>query len=341
MAENALICRNASCEVKRTGICALGNDPVDSCPEYDPEQAELDTGEEESSQIVGDDEPQVAIRSSEALTEGELESFRMANRSIVVSLVGDVKAGKTTLVTALYAQFCKGSFAGYSFESSRTLAGFARRHHLSLLKSGSEKPITPRTSIANGVGFYHLNLQADSVRSVHLIVADRSGEAFQAARIDTSLVEGLRELRLADRACFLLDADKLTDPGTRANYRREFKQTIWALLQNNAFSSKVVLEVLATKIDKLSRPGSEAKVAREELREFEDGLIKEFGAEGYHISAFEICALPSANYKIGLVGVEELLARWLNPPSRTDICPLRPDRSARAIDRLVEFWDGE
>lgn len=341
MADGVPVCSNASCEVRRTGVCLLGNDPIESCPEYVDDEIVLDEGEVDEDTVTEEEKKRIPIRTGEILSEADLVSLRMAKRTTIISLVGDVKVGKTTLIAALYQQFCKGAFAGCLFRSSQTLTAFAKRHHHSLLKSGLELPQTPRTSMAEGVGFLHLNLLSDSVRPVDLVISDRSGEAFQAARINTSLVEGLGEFRIADRICFLLDADRLTDHETRARYKREFKQMIWALLHNADLSPEISLEVLVTKIDKLSRRENEIPDASQELKEFEDSLIEELRAEGYEIGVFRICALPSANYAVGLVGIEDLLKRWLGQFVPIDASPMPAHKPARYIDRLVEIWGDE
>ncbi|MBZ6077576.1 TRAFAC clade GTPase domain-containing protein [Microvirga puerhi] len=340
MADERTLCRNAECGVVRTGVCVLGNDPIDSCPEYDPELSELDQGDEEDSSSEPTAELTTRLRSSEILLESDVWPLRKAYRTNTVSLVGDVKSGKTTLIASLYALFCKGPFSGFSFRGSRTLTGFARRHHLALEKSGREVPTTPRTSMNDGVGFFHLDLSCEIGGTAQLLISDRSGEAFQSARVNTAMVDELRELRLSDRVCFLLDAEKLTQVETRASYRREFKQMIWALIQNGAFSTDVKLEVLTTKIDKLTKREDE-KEALIELEEYENGLSNEFKKANVRLDVFRICALPRANYKVGLVGLEELVKRWLAPTAPIDTLPLPAVSPARAFDRLLEFWSGE
>ncbi|WP_421580972.1 TRAFAC clade GTPase domain-containing protein [Shinella sp. M31] len=339
MAEGSQICRNPTCDVASTGVCAQGHDPVDSCAEYDAEESELDPGDDVSDEttIV---ENRTRLRSSEVLTDADIWSFRKSHRTKTVSLIGEFKTGKTTLISGLYALFCKGPFAGFSFRGSRTLTGFARRHHLALESSGRTIPTTPRTSMADGVGFFHLNLVGDDGVEAHLLIADRSGEAFQSARTNTTMMDRLGDLKLSDRVCFLLDADRLTQPDTRAGYRREFKQTIWALLQNGVFKPNVVLEVLTTKIDKISRRENNSDVVSE-LDEYEKALVKEFAAEGIVVEAFRICVLPRANYELGLVGLEDLMRRWLAPTAPVEILPLAPPQTVRNIDRLVEVWSKE
>ena len=71
-----------------------------------------------------------------------------------VALIGEARAGKTTLLASIYAMYCKGPFAGKEFVSSTTLVGFAKRHHLALLNSGRAHPTTPHTSRDEPVAFF-------------------------------------------------------------------------------------------------------------------------------------------------------------------------------------------
>ncbi len=340
MATGAL-CHKANCEVAKTGKCALGNDPLESCPEYDVDEVGLDHGEEdedftESGQSI---KPDRRIRHSNLLDRRELWPVRKSLSTTTVSLVGDVRAGKTTLIAALYASFCKGPFAGYSFKSSRTLTAFARRHHRALDQSKRTLPTMSRTSRQDGVGFFHLNVVGPA-GGRHLMIADRSGEDFQDARRNTDLITNLWELEIADRICFILDAGKVADRETRAGYKREFKQQIWALLNNNAVPSDAVLEIVSTKLDKLA-PRGETAPELDELNEFENATLAEFLPTGRRIETRRICALPRSNFAVGVLGLEELFQAWLLEKSVEDNRLLPAADPARWIDRMLpNFAEG-
>jgi hypothetical protein len=332
---NGSLCRRLGCEVAQTGVCALGNDPIDSCDEYEAEDALLDTGEGEDEPEAEEQpvEPQRLLHSSDMLSRDELWSMQQAEPMTVVSLVGDVRAGKTTLIAALYDSFCRGPFAGYSFRSSRTLTAFARRLHKALVRSDLTLPETDRTSRQDGVGFLHLTV-ADPSGLRRLVIADRSGEDFQAARSDTSLIAGLWELPMADRICFILDAGKLANPETRAGYKRRFKQQIWALLNNGAVSDKAALEIVTTKLDKLAPKPSPDPVL-DELVEFENEVVEEFAAVGRTIGVRRICAMPRSNFDVGRIGLQELFQGWVNPRPLIDVTPEPSVSPARWVDRML------
>lgn len=321
--------------VATSGVCALGNDPIESCSEYEPEEVALDHGEDEGELGTTERpvESKLALHRSDMLNRSELWSMQKAVAATTVSLVGDVKAGKTTLIAALYSSFCKGPFAGYSFRSSRTLMAFARRHHKALERSNLPLPATDRTSRQDGVGFFHLNVVGRTGQR-HLLIADRSGEDFRAARRDTSLIPELWELAMADRICFMLDAGKIARPETRAGYKRKFKQQIWALLNNDAIPENALLELVSTKLDKLAPKPSTTPVL-DELTDFENAVVEEFGAAGRRVGVRRICAMPRSNFGVGLIGLEELFQGWLELRPAKDVSPLPATAPARWVDKML------
>ncbi|MFN3171236.1 MAG: TRAFAC clade GTPase domain-containing protein [Hyphomicrobiales bacterium] len=252
MSEIAPACRNPDCDVATTGKCALKHELLDSCEEYGATEVDLDIGDDDEPDDVVEMAMPTRLRSSDLLKPEQLWPLQKAVPTKTVALVGDFRAGKTTLISALYASFCKGPLAGYTFRSSRTLTAFARRHHDALLQSQRNSPVTLRTSRQDGLGFFHLCLRDTAGDDHNLLIADRSGETYADARSDTSLIGELIELECADRVCFLLDSARLVDVEQRHNYKRAFKQQIHAFLDNGALSSSTALEMVTTKLDKLT-----------------------------------------------------------------------------------------
>jgi hypothetical protein len=206
---------------------------------------------------------------------------------------------------------------------------------MALLNSERLSPKTPRTSRGDPTAFFHLALRAaDGGAICQLIVSDRSGEAYQAARQDTSLVKNLTELRLAERACFVLNAAKLTNPERHAAYSRQFKQMIHAFRDNGAFRDDVAIEVLATKIDTTNKPDRAEKSAAV-LAEYESQIVAEFKASGVELGFHRVCALPKSHLDTGYLGLAETVARWTDPRQLSDIAQPAVGDAFRQIDRLL------
>lgn len=336
----ASVCSNKECEVARTGNCSRGFDPIETCPEFTDEDVEqLDPGLEEKDDGPGETpetDDGVLLRPNGLITEEQITGFRQGNRTQTIVLVGEQRAGKTTLIAAVYGLFCKGPLNEYTFVSSCTLRAFAERNHLALKSSNLDTPTTPRTSRADPLGFFHLKLKKDGVIS-NIVISDRSGEAFEAARTNTALTDRLTELTLADRVCFLLDAPRLTKLETRAGYKRTFKQLVRTLLDNGTLPSNAKIEVLVTKQDRLTIKPDDRDLEAE-VAAYEQELIEEFSVRGHDFSIHKVCALPRANVDLGFVGLGELIERWSSPATDVDITPPPAVGPVRWIDRLLDIW---
>lgn len=335
MSEIAPACRNPDCQVAATGKCALNHELLDSCEEYGEAEADLDFGDDEELDDPVETAALSRLRSSDLLQPEQVWPLQKAVPIRTVALVGDFRAGKTTLISALYASFLKGPLAGYRFRSSRTLTAFARRHHDALLLSNRDSPVTLRTSRQDGLGFFHLCLRDEAGGEHNLLIADRSGETYADARSDTSLIGELIELKLADRVCFLLDSARIADIEQRHSYKRAFKQQIHALLDNGALPSGTTLEIVTTKLDKLT-PKIEGRALIEELEAFEASTLAEFS--GVSLTARRVCALPRANYAVGVVGLDEMLKNWLAPRAKEYPRLIAARAPVRQLDRVFEYW---
>lgn len=340
-------CALADCNVSSSGKCHLEHDPVETCPNFILAKEDfLEGGEdrgspEDASLATPLDKRTIHISPSDALEQSDLNVLLRSQSPRIVALVGEQVAGKTTLIASLYAQFCRGMFGDFLFAGSKTLIGFAELHHLALMSSGLSDPKTPRTSRNDPVAYFHLSMRCADEGIRNLVISDRSGEAYEAARTDTSLVSEFPEFRQADRVAFLLDARKLASFEFRATYSRQFKQMIHALRDNAALSHSPAVEVLTTKIDVI-----EASENSEELKafvtNFEQTVIEEFRPRGVEISCYRICALPKAKREVGFQGLAELLARWTAAPRPLQLSMPRIDvQAAREMDKLVGRWDLE
>lgn len=334
-----MLCSHPECKIAQTGKCDLKHDPVELCPNYGKTVQTPPTnsgGQQPTSQRTSPSA--IAIAAGETMEWEDLEAFGRGHRIRTVSVIGEPRSGKTTLIAAIYASLCRGPVGDNDFIGSRTLVGFAKRHYLALLNSQRNSPKTPRTSRDDPAAFFHLGLRSKARGEIsHLVVSDRSGEAYQAARRDTALVKNLIELRAAERACFVLNAAKLTNPERHAGYSRQFKQMIYALRDNGAFRNDVAIEVLATKIDTTRRPERIAESAAI-LDDYEAQIIEEFKKEGIEFGFHRVCALPKSHLQTGYLGLGETLARWIAPRPLPAVT-LPPVKDApRQIDRLLAKW---
>ncbi|MFK7974816.1 MAG: hypothetical protein AB8C02_01685 [Halioglobus sp.] len=338
MSADSALCSNPECDVAETGVCILGNDPIEACPNFGQQNTNLESQnlEEIDKEPVNVSGSAANLLSNDLLSEVDLFRLRKQVRTQTVVIIGEQRVGKTTLIASIYGLLCKGRVGDLCFAGSRTLLAFARRHHLALLQSQRKTPATPRTSRSDPVGFFHLSLSG-SDHVTELVVSDRSGEAFEAARINTDLIDELSELRLADRICVLLDSDKLTSLEFRTGYKRGFKQLLRALDDNGALKAGVMVEVLATKIDKLNALG-DAGARMKQVEQFEAELNGDFQSFGSAFSCHRVCALPISQPELGFLGLEELLQRWCEPRLSSTVTPDANVVGVRQIDKILKNW---
>lgn len=325
----APICSREGCNVQIDGLCILGNDPVESCPNYASDAESIEEQEQP-------EEPRTAsavqIWASEKMLLPDYSELARRRRLRTVALIGEEKVGKTTLLCSIYAMFCKGPFADLTFAGSETLLGFAKLQAFAMLNSGRSSPTVPRTSRRDPLAFFHLALARSRRDVIDLVISDRSGESYADARTSTDLIGRLDEFRLADRVCFLLDGARLASKDDRTAYARNFRQMINALHDNGALARTKQVEILSTKLDITRLSGAEEI---DYLSDFQARLLSDFKKKGLVVSSHEICALPKADRTIGIVGLDDLIRRWTEPAPITEVMPRPVDGAPRQIDRLL------
>ena len=264
----------------------------------------------------------------------DLSAFRRRRLVRNIALVGEQKVGKTTLCASIYGMYCKGPFAGLTFAGSETLPlAFARLQAFALLSSGRTSPVVPRTSRRDQVSFFHFALARTRGDAVNLVISDRSGETYAAARTRTDLIPQLHELRQANRVCFLLDGGRLASKDQRPGYTRHFRQMINALHDDGALAHAKDVEILSTKFDITRSSHDEETIAF--LDEYQARLVADFKTKGLNIMAYHICALPKADRSVGFVGLDEMMRRWTAPEPLPDVMPKPIKNAPRQFDRLL------
>ena len=262
-----------------------------------------------------------------------ISALSRRRRLRTVALVGEEKVGKTTLLASIYAMFCKGPFADLTFAGSETLLAFAKLQAFAMLSSGRSSPTVPRTSRRDPVAFFHLALARTRGDVVDLVIADRSGETYAAARTSTDLIPTLDELRPGRSG--LLPARRRTArvEGRRTAYTRNFRQMINALHDNGALARAKAVEILSTKFD-ITRRSDDEETSRF-LNDYQARIVSDFKTKGLDISSHQICALPKADRSVGIVGLDDMIRRWTAPEPLPDVTPRPIHGAPRQIDRLL------
>jgi len=327
------VCSIADCPVQTSGKCKLENDPVESCPNYAQDEPAIEVQSAAPEEVPEKILP-VQIASGDVMHLEDVAVFARRRRIRTVALVGEHKAGKTTLLASIYEMYCKGPFAGMTFAGSRTLVGFAKRHHLALLSSQRSSPTVPRTSRDDPPAFFHLALAEKPGAVVDLVMSDRSGEAYSFARAATDVIPTLSELALAERICFILDGARIASIEQRTAYSRRFKQMIHALSDNGAFAHGPIVEVLSTKFD-ITTTQSDVDEQLRYLADYEKQIVDEFARKGLAVECFRVCALPKRDHAVGFVGLDDTVKRWTAARVLPNVQPGQLADAPRQLDRLI------
>lgn len=313
MAET-LVCSNAGCQVAQTGSCAEGHTPLRSCPNLGTEAKE----EEESHDGEFGDEgtpvssPElVALPTGEALAPQDVDQLLRWRPATFVAVIGDSHSGKTTLICALYDRFLRGPFAGHTFVGSRTLVALERRSHYARVDSGRVTPETIRTTIGDGLHYFHLAVAGQRGR-VDLLLSDRAGEVYRQARNDSTVVITLEEIPRGDRLILLLDGERVVDPYERNGALQSVRQMLRVLLDNDALNKNSVVQVVTTKVDLIAK-NADAAAIHTALAAFNKRLASDFGARLRSLTFHDTAARdPNGGFQPAH-GLEALIGDWTMP----------------------------
>lgn len=341
-----LTCSRPECGISKTGICAEGHTPLESCPSFGQAgQVEIDEDFEtfeaadegddtEGSQSI--EQTRLPLPSGEPLSPIEVDRFLLRKPVKFVTVVGEFDSGKTTLICALYEKFLRGSFAGYIFSGSNTVVGFEKRSHHSRVDSGRIAPDTLRTSLHDGLRYFHLSLSRGETLKprVELMLSDRAGEDYQKARGNSELVDTLIEVKKANFVVLLLDGARLADPVQRAGALQAVRQTIRAFLDGGALMSHSKVQVVTTKFDLLKNVQKRESLDSH-VESFRASLFKDFSTRLGELSFWEIAARDPHGDFSAAHGMAELLMSWCAPSSpNVKAEPLRVTLESE-FDRLL------
>ncbi len=204
-----------------------------------------------------------------------------------------------------------GSCAGLSLGLGSSAAG--RWWHLSdgrttRVDSGMVTPDTVRTTISDGLRYYHLAVAGQQGR-VDLLLSDRAGEVYRQARNDSSVVRTLEEIPRADRLILLLDGERVVDPFERNGASQSVRQTLRVLLDNDALNKNTVVQVVTTKVDLIARD-EDAAAIQAVLAGFGKRLASDFGTQLRSLTFHDIAARDPNGEFHPAHGLDALIEDW-------------------------------
>lgn len=326
-------CANPECRLSQTGKCVEGL--VEKCPHITRVGATAQAVADDTTEAA-DSAPDISLAKSERLKLKEASALMRAAPTRVVAIIGPTYSGKTSLIASLCDLFQLGQVGKFRFARSRTLFAFEQACHHARAVSQRNSPETEHTSLATGLGFYHLSIQnATDLKAIHLLFADRSGEEYGSVADDPSILVTFPEVQRADVITVLVNGELLLDQTARHNVRHEILMILQGLLDGGVLSINQRLAVVLTKLDVIQ---SASPADREQTECNFDSLVNHIElnfADTFHeVRFFKIAAQPATDILPHGYGVSELLTFWSEPslpgPTEQSLMP----RAARAMGRF-------
>lgn len=265
--------------------------------------------------------------SDAALGFKEARSLTGRRGATLVLLVGEVKAGKTTLLVELWtALLLQGSISSHSFAGSRTALAFEERAFYSRIECRAGTARTVRTHEEDD-GFLHLRIRRPDGVLRELLLADITGEHFQRIREGTPLLDELPWVGRVDRFVIVVDGKGYATPGEREVILNRVRRQIYAIRSSGAVNATARLAIALTKLDDLSG----------EQRAEYSGTAKALLAEVLKLDDQATSLLIAARPADGssALGLDDLM-QWVCSDNRSaerfpdDL----QDRRSRAVGRL-------
>ncbi len=278
------------------------------------EDGDVDVFEDTTSKVQSDvDRDWIRLPRADLLSIEEADELLRWRPANVVAIIGERKGGKTTLITEIYERFLRGPFADQLFSYSQTLLGVEKKSYPSRAETGADTPDTARTSMRDGLSFFHLGLvSAGDARRRDLLITERAGEAYREVRDRPANSLALLELAKAKTVVFILDGERVANDKTRSEALASIRNMVRGFSDAGAISAGAEVQLITTKFDLLAvREASDALAA---LAEFEERLLKSYSDRFAKMTHWRTAARDPKGMTEPAWGVPPVLQSWLDPP---------------------------
>ena len=256
------------------------------------------------------------LSSGDELISKEAEAIKRDFGAKLIVIAGESDSGKTTVLSCVHEIFRDGSYAGYLFARSRTLPAFERVCHDSRAESGRQTPETERTSMAEGIRFFHLGVRHESLKAPtqHLLISNISGEAFREIRSSSNEALKMDFIKSADHFALVIDGAQLAKPAKRALARSHSQKVLRRLIEEGLLDKSSQVDVLFSKwdcLDSILKSTTDKPHLQEFLADFE-AQLRRFEGDLGRLRFFQIAARPpSSNVLKEGHGLEKVFRSWV------------------------------
>lgn len=331
-----LVCTNDACKYSETGQCVEGN-ALDECPHLqnaaDPDASISSNSDTLANSASSTEERLFRIGGGKTLSVPEASSLLKTAPAPIVSFLGQVEAGKTSLIAEVYDAFQYGNYTTLKFAGSLTLLAFEQICHKVRASSEATDQSQTRTDLTDDPIFYHLSLRGADCGLSEILIADRSGETYAELMDTPQRASECLELTRATVLNLLVDGARLCETAERAIVKTESVHLIQALVLSNTLPQKVRINIVLTKLDCVDKSPHGAR-AHSDFESIVEQVREQTRDRVNAIETFKIAARPQNElYRKGY-GVEALIQNWITPTSVTIPYLPTPMPAMRSFDRL-------
>jgi Double-GTPase 2 len=237
-------CSNSECLANQGGACAEDHADKIDCEFFELKPSALmpkaDSGV-----------PRIPLPDGEALRRDELERVLRSHPAELITPLGRVGAGKTTLIAIAYHLLRSRRLEGWRFTGSETVVGLARRAHDASFGSRGLVPKTPRTQTEESGLVLHLGMRRISGDARHpILLSDLSGEHVERMANGESIDVVTRAISASDHLPIVVDGEQIADPRSRPLAVYEARSLI-KMVEKQARQPHARLSIVITKGDLL------------------------------------------------------------------------------------------
>jgi hypothetical protein len=289
-------CKLPDCPIEKDGRCLEGRG--EDCPNLVLASAE--TEEARPSKTGGKTRSGTQLPRMEKLYSGlplelvEAQEFSRGSRAVVITMVGDREAGKTSLIARFHQMFQNGRIGNLRFAGSRTLPRFEELNWLATLESGAGTPLMERSSQHFDNSFLHLRVRGQGPDSdlVDILLNDISGETFGDAVASQDVCNRLITLARCDHLIIVLDGGALLKATDRHDHQAKTRNFLQRIIQSGQIGPRTALHLIVSKMDLVHTSPERDKVL-EIITTFELQLENEFASRVGAYKAWRMAARPT------------------------------------------------
>ena len=272
-----------------------------------------------------------SLYSGSSLEIDEAGEISRRSRAILVTVVGMIESGKTSLIARIHQQFQSGPLGDYCFAGSRTLLRLEEMSWLATVESGVGRPSMEHTSRRYDNSCLHLTVQGAIPENRHtdLLLNDVSGDTYPDAIAASSVCETLLCLQRADHLVVVVDGAAMVDRNRRHDHYAKALEFVQRAIQTGQIGPWTVLHLIFTKLDTFkSEP--ETSPAKKAVSSLEAEFKAKFDGRVAQIHCWRIAARPLDGSLPTTETIAQIFEMWMGLTCRymvrPDLTPLPHSR---------------